>query len=487
MGQIISVFIVKMKILMTQPKDIVGNYRPKRPLLAQAYIAAALEKAGHEVKILDMRIKGVEEGFESTLKSFNPDVVTFSLASLTVKNAFNQMKIVKRYNSNAMIVAGGPEVTTLAESILPKSYVDFIMVGEGEFVFPEFLEKYQNDKDWKSVPGLGYKENDKIIINERELRDDIDSIPFPAWHLFDLKKYNRNIKRIKFPVMTARGCPHKCIFCTIPAVFVRYRYRSPKNVVDELEYIHKKFGTTQFQILDDNFGFIKNRVIEICNEIIRRKLKIKWTVGQGITAASVNKEMMQKMKEAGCTLISMGIESVHDDVLRKMKKPANVEVIVKAIKICKEVGIKIKAFFIVGLPGSTYEKELASINFFKKHRIDIPRFSNPVPMPQTELYEWAKENSIPVIPIEESHYEASHTLGTQTTGKEYEYANIVYETEDFPKELRLKAYLHCTAEADKWVLQNMFGDYLGYVAWKMSRIRILRSYGEKILDRMSIF
>lgn len=478
-----------MRILLIQPKDIVGNYTPKRPLMAQAYLGAALEKAGHIVKILDMRLDGLEKEFEPTLNLFNPDVVCFSLASLTVKNAFIQMDLVKKHNPDAIIVAGGPEVTTLAESILPKSYVDFIIVGEGEYVFPEFLEKYQKNQDWKSVPGLGYKENDRMIINERQLRDDLDSIPFPAWHLSDLEKYNKNIKRIKFPVMTARGCPHECIFCTIPAVYVKYRYRSPKNVVDELEYIHNKYGTTNFQILDDNFAYVNKRAIGICDEIITRGLnkKIKWTIGQGLTAASVTKELAFKMKEAGCTLVSIGIESIHEDVLRKMKKPANLYVIEKAIKILKEAGIKIKAFFIVGLPGSTYDKEVDSVAFFKRYNIDIPRYSNPVPMPQTELYDWAKENSIPVIPIEQSHYEATHTLGTQLAGKEYIDANIVYETKDFSKEERLKAYLYCTSEADKWVLQNMFGKPLGYIAWKLSKIRLLRHYGEKVLDRMDIF
>ena len=475
-----------MKILIIQPKDIVGNYRPKRPLMAQGYIGAALEKKGHEVKILDMRLKGVEEQFEQTLMDFNPDIVCFSLAALTVRIAFKQMEIVKKHNPNSIIVAGGPEVTTLAESILPKSHVDFIIIGEGEFVFPEFLEKYQNNQDWKSVPGLGYKEDGKMIINERELRDDLDNIPFPAWHLFDLKKYNRNISRIKLPIMNARGCPHKCTFCTIPAVYVNYRYRSPKNVVDELEYMNKTFGTKEFQILDDNFAFYHKRAIEICDEIIKRNLNIKWTIGQGLTAASLTRELAFKLKQAGCTLVSMGIESIHEDVLRKMKKPANIAIIEKAVKYCKEAGIKIKAFFIIGLPGSTYQKEIDSIEFFKKNKIDLPRYSNAVPMPQTELYDWAKENSKPVIPIEQAHYEASHTLGTQTTGKEYELANIVYETEDFSKEERLKAYLYCTSQADKWILQNMFTKPLGYIAWKLSRITTLRYYGEKVISRLDI-
>ncbi len=482
-----------MRILLIQPKDTIGNYTPKRPLLAQAYLGAVLEKAGHEVKILDMRLKGVEDQFDSTLKTFNPEVVCFSLASLTVKHGFELMQKVKSYNSSTLIIAGGPEVTTLSESILPKYFVDFIIIGEGEFVFPEFLKKYQynqDNQDWKSVPGLGYKENGITILNDREIRDDLDNIPFPAWHLFDLNRYKRNVSRIKFPVMTARGCPHECIFCTIPAVYVKYRYRSPKNVVDELEYINNKYGTTQFQILDDNFAYINKRAIEICDEIIKRGLnkRIKWTIGQGLTAASVTRDLAFKMKEAGCTLVSIGIESIHEDVLRKMKKPANLYVIEKAIKILKEAEIKIKAFFIVGLPGSTYDKEIDSVYFFKRYNIDIPRYSNPVPMPQTELYDWALENSIPVIPIEQSHYEATHTLGTQIAGKEdYMDANIVYETEDFSKEERLKAYTYCTSEADKWVLQNMFGKPLGYVAWKLSKVRTLRYYGEKVLDRMDIF
>ena len=286
-----------MKVLLIQPKDSLGNYAPKRPLLAQAYLGAALEKGGHKVAIFDLRIRRVEKRLESALKEFNPDVACISLASLTLQHAFELMKRIKSYNPKAIIIAGGPEVTTLSESILPKSDVDFVVVGEGDFVLPKFLEKYGKNEDWKSIPGLGYKEAGKMIINPRELPENLDDIPFPAWHLFNLKDYNRNIKRIQLPIMTARGCPHKCIFCTIPSIFVKYRYRSPKNVVDEIEYVNKMFCIDNFQVMDDNIGLFKDRVIGICDEIIKRNLKIKWIVGQGLTANSVNKEMMIKMRK----------------------------------------------------------------------------------------------------------------------------------------------------------------------------------------------
>ena len=474
-----------MKVLLIQPKDSMENYAPKRPLLAQAYLAAALEKAGHKVAILDLRVRKVEKRFNSVLKEFNPDVLCISLASLTLEHAFDIMKKVKSQNPKTIVIAGGPEVTTLSESILPKSDVDFVVVGEGDFVLPKFLEKYEKNEDWKSIPGLGYKEEGKITINPRELPENLDDIPFPAWHLFNLKDYNKNPKRIQLPIMTARGCPHKCIFCTIPSIFVKYRYRSPKNVVDEIEYVNKRFGIDDFQVMDDNIGLFKDRVIGICDDIIKRKLKIRWVVGQGLTANSVNKDMMVKMSESGCTMVSIGVESVHDDVLANIKKPSRISTIENAIKICKEAGIKVKGFFIIGLPGSTFKKELDSIEIFKRTGIDMPRYSHAVPMPQTELYEWAKKNAKPVMDIETSHTKASQTLGTLKT--EAEEMGIVYETDDFPKEERIKAYRICTSEAEKWTLQNMLGKPLGYLAWKLSRYNFIRYYGEKIVDRLGIF
>ena len=454
-----------MKVLLIQPKDTFENYAPKRPLLAQAYLGAALEKANHEVKIADLRIKKVEKHFKNLLDEFNPDVICISLASLTLKHAFSIMEEAKSHNPKTIIIAGGPEVTTLSESILPKSNVDFVVKGDGDFVLTEFLDKFEKNKEWKNIPGLGYKEGGKITINEREIRDNIDDIPIPAWHLFDLSDYSRNIKKIQLPIMTARGCPHKCIFCTIPSIFVKYRSRSPKAVVDELEHIYKTLGVDNFQILDDNFGLLKDRVIEICNEIISRKLKIRWIVGQGLTANSVNREMMIKMKEAGCNMVSIGIENVHDDVLANIHKPSRIAKIEEAIKICKEAKIKVKGFFIIGLPGSTYQKEVDSIEFFKKTGIDMPRYSHAVPMPKTELYKWVQENAKPVMDIEKSHTEASQTLGTLKTTEE-DAAGIVYETDDFTKEERMKAYKICTEEAEKWTLQNIFGKPLGYIAWR---------------------
>jgi len=238
--------------------------------------------------------------------------------------------------------------------------------------------------------------------------------------------------------------------------------------------------------MDDNIGLIKERVIGICDDIIKRKLKIKWIVGQGLTANSVNKEMMMKMKEAGCNLVSIGIESVHDDVLANIKKPSRIATIENAIMICKEAKIKVKGFFIIGLPGSTLQKEIDSIEFFKRTGIEMPRYSHAVPMPQTELYEWAKKYSRPVMDLESSHTQSSQTLGTLKSSVEDSYG-IVYETDDFTKEERIKAYKICTSEAEKWTLQNMLGKTLGYIAWKLSRSNKIRYYGEKVIDRLGFF
>jgi radical SAM superfamily enzyme YgiQ (UPF0313 family) len=473
--------ICKMKVLFVQPRDLAMTYSPKRPIMGLAILAAILEKENIKVKVLDMRLKdySTTSHFKSLLKSFQPDVVGFTVAPLTKTYIFELAKIVKNKTS-AITLAGGSEVNLLPNKILENEFIDFIIHGEAEYSLPEFLKRYKNNSDWKKTNGLGYKENNKQKINPRKDVEDLNKLPRPSWDHFPLKKYNKNISKIKYPILTSRGCPYKCIYCVAPKTQGKYRMRSAKNVVDEIEWLKDKYKITSFQVSDDNFALDKQRVINICDELINRNLKLKWSICEGFVASHADYQLFKKMKEAGCYLVAIGVESIDPEILKNIKKPSNLEHMKYAFKAAKKAGLITKGFFICGLPGATYEKEMEYIKFFKETDIDIPKFSNTLVYPKTELSDWAKNNSrILVKNMDDIHNQLSQTTGSL---KNLDVIDIIYETDDFSKEERIKSYLKCLDEADKWALQKIFGKFPGYIAWHFSKITVIRKIGEKLLD-----
>ena len=477
-----NISFLKMKVLLVQPTDKTSNYSPKRPVLWAAYVSATLKKEGHDVKFFDCRLKEFNDvEFKELLKSYNPDFVCFSIVALTHDCTFRYMKYVREL-LDAKIIAGGPEVTTFPEDFLKLKLINFIFIGAADISFPKFLRLNGKNEELQGIGGFGYKENDKIHINKKAEVYNIDDVPFPDWDIFTLSSYKKNVSRIEFPIQSARGCPHNCIFCSVPSIVPSYRMRSAKNVVDELELIHKKYGTKKFQFQDDNFGMSKQRTLEICDEIIKSGLKIKWSVAQGFTAQSGSYEVFKKMKEAGCTTVGIGVESTDPEVLKFVRKPASLQQLKDAFINAKKAGITTKGFFIVGLPGSTYEKEMKNIDFFKEVKIDIPRFGNVMTYPKTELMDWVKKNAKSLIDFDEARNVTSENVASSVDTDML--IKPVFETDDFSSEDRMKAFNKCNEEAEKWALNNLFGKFVGPVAYKFSRVKFIRDIGEKVLDLM---
>lgn len=470
-----------MKILLVQPRDLATMYTPKRPVMGLAVLAAILEKEKFDIKIIDMRLKDYSSVayFTKSLKVFKPDIVGFTVAPLTTTNVYMLARIVKE-KTPAITIAGGPEVSLLPEKILSNKYIDFIIHGEADHSFLRFIKNKNEKNEWKKIDGLGYKEKGKLIINPRKDVEDLDKIPFPAWDYFQLTKYNKNISKIKFPIITSKGCPYRCTYCVASRTMGRYRARSAKNVVDEIGYLKKKYGARTFQIEDDNFALDKKRVFDICNEIIRRELNVRWNVSEGFVASHADYELFKKMKEAGCYLIAIGVETTDECILKNIKKPVSLEQIRYAFKSAKKAGLITKGFFICGLPGATYEKEMDYIKFFKDVDMDIPRFGTIMVYPKTELYDWAKQHAhLLYNDIDDLHNQLSETTGDMSN---LDFMKPVYETPEFSKEERRKAFYRCNKEANKWALQKILGKPLGYIAWCFSKIKSIRKIGERILD-----
>ncbi|MBD3310419.1 radical SAM protein [Candidatus Woesearchaeota archaeon] len=464
-----------MRVLLVQPEDIAQNYIPKRPTLGIGYLAAVLEK-DHEVRIFDARLR--KERFENILKEFKPQLVGYTLTSLVLKQAKELMQKAKTMLPGVTNVIGGPEVTLLVEKMLSPEYVDFAVAGEGEHSFRELVSRLEKGKDYEDIKGLAYKRDGKIISNPHEYIQVLDKLPFPAWHLFSLKNYRKDPSKIKFAIMTSRGCPYHCSFCDSTKINGNYRVRSASNVVDELEFMHKRYGARSFQFMDDNFAIHRDRVAEICDEIIRRGLNITWVVGQGFLPSRGDYEIFKKMKDSGCIVVYFGIESADDEVLRNIRKPFTVEQARKAIKAAKKAGLIVKAPFISGLPGATYEKERKYIDFFRETGIDMPKMGQLIPFPGTDMYDWVKENAKLLVPIESIHTDFSQTKGALGT----DLIRPAFETEDFPLKDRIKVYKEFTEESKKYILQKNFGRPLGYLLYMGSRIRLMRYLGVKMLD-----
>jgi len=261
---------------------------------------------------------------------------------------------------------------------------------EGEITLLELMQNLEAGKNFSDVLGITYRKDGKIVKNaDRPYIEDLDSLPFPAHHLWPLARL-RKCGKVIFPVMTSRGCTFWCEFCTAVRMFGRrYRTRSPKSVVDELEFLQKNYGAEQFTFYDDTFTVNQTRTAEICDEIIARKLKIEWDCETRVDM--VTKELLQKMKDAGCFAVWYGLESGSQRLLDAMGKGISLTQVMRAFKWTKEVGLMAVVGAILGLPNETKETVWETIKFVERLNPDDVGYYIATPYPGTPMYDSVKE------------------------------------------------------------------------------------------------
>ncbi len=364
--------------------------------LGLGYLAAVLENAGKTVKILDSpTLKYTITDILDEVKKFKPDIVGItSTINDHYKAEILAQKIKKKYNSK--IILGGPHITSIPESFLNSNNFDFCVLGEGELTTLELVDAIEkNAPDFKNIKGIMYKSKRKAIKTEpRPFIGNLDDVPFPARHLLPkLSNYHPSPATYKkLPVGTiisSRGCPFQCIFCSKTIFGNNFRFRSAKNVVDEMEILVNDYNAREIRFWDDTFNANPERVIEICKEIIRRKLDIPWTCLARVNF--IDKKTLRWMKKAGCWQLSFGIESGNEQVLRIIKKGLTKEMVKKALNLCKKYGIETRGFFILGLPGDDEKSMRDTIDFAKSLPLDNVNFNSLIPFPGTELWEIMKK------------------------------------------------------------------------------------------------
>ncbi|UCG53881.1 MAG: cobalamin-dependent protein [Dehalococcoidia bacterium] len=363
-----------------------------------AYLAAYLRQhISCQVSILDAEILGLSYlGIEEKLREMLPDIVGMTSPTPAMNHVAKIAEIAKKINRGCIVIVGGPHPSGLPEQTAQIPNIDFVVIGEGELTLLELVEAVQSkETSFSHIDGLAYKLDDRIIItNRRSLIENLDTIPFPARDLLNLKLYHSTpTKKVSggessTPMLTGRGCPYNCIYCISNLIWQRrYRVRSPQNIVDEIEECVNKYNLTEFNFHDDAFTFLEDHVINVCKEIQRRKLDISWVCFGRI--GNISRNRVVEMKKAGCKMISFGIESGSQEILKLMRKNITMDQISQDVKIVKDEGVAVHASFMLGNIGETRETAEKTIKLAKKLDIDNATFFITTPFPGTDLYKIA--------------------------------------------------------------------------------------------------
>jgi radical SAM superfamily enzyme YgiQ (UPF0313 family) len=392
-----------MKIALIQPpwSNLCGKFQSLArveglyPPLGIAYLATIAEEMGHEVLLVDGEANQISmQDTYKKIKKFNPDILGITSATPLFDKATKLAKAVKKSMKTTVLI-GGPHITALKEKAFDDGF-DVGFIGEAEETFKEFLENFGDEDAYQHINGLMLRKGNKVFLTaHRPYMKDLDSIKFPARHLMNLDRYLSSTKRglIKHTtIMASRGCPFQCVFCSQHTMFGRVaRFRSGKNVVDEMEEAYRKHGIDHFIFVDSTLTLKRSQVEEICHEIIKRKLnKITW---EGWTRANlIDEKLLRLMKRAGFIRISFGIESGDPRILKLIKKEVKLEDIRKAYKLVEKVGIEATCSVMIGHPGETRESIMKTIRFVRSiPQVKYSPLSITVPYPGTEVLDMAKK------------------------------------------------------------------------------------------------
>lgn len=387
-----------MKVLLINPprlNEIMGNNpsiveeeRGYNPPLGLLYIAAFIERyTKHNVMILDCQVDRLDYySLKAKIASIQPDVVGITAMTMTMIDVLNTANIVKEIDDIIRIVLGGPHVSLFPDETIRLKNVDYLVLGEGEAIFADLINAIDEKADLSEIAGLVFKNNGKIInTGQRPLISNLDELPFPARHLVPYKKYTSLLSKggVVTTVFTSRGCPFKCSFCDRPHLGKIFRARSSVNVVDELEAC-TKLGIYEFLIYDDTFTVNKRRVIDICNEIIHRKLNIGWDIRARVD--TVNEEVIAHLKKAGCQGIHYGVEAGTDKILKILNKGIAINQVKEVFNFTRKYKIPILAYFMIGSPEETLEDIYQTFKVMKDLNPDYVHLTILTPFPGTKIY-----------------------------------------------------------------------------------------------------
>jgi radical SAM superfamily enzyme YgiQ (UPF0313 family) len=381
-----------LKITLINPPQFTRY--PQHPV-GLALIAAILEKAGYPVTLLDANALGLKPEAIPALAA-GADVIGLTAMTPTISTALKIARNLKLASPGIKIVMGGAHATMLTQETMASApEIDVIIRGEGDEAVIEVMQALEANRNLEGIKGISYRAEGKIHHTaDRTSSVDMDSLPFPAYHRLPWKKYRPHPPHgMSLPfaaIVTSRGCPYRCAYCSKPVFGSRFRAQSPARVVDELAYLKDRFGVKEVAFYDDSFTLDKKRVHAISEKILSSGLKIIWTCETRVNL--VDKELLRYMKQAGCYAVAYGIESASPEIIRTLHKDTTLEQVEEAVRHSREAGLQVIGYFMLGSPGETPDTIRQTIDFAKRLKVDFAQFSVTTPFPGTELYDIYMQN-----------------------------------------------------------------------------------------------
>ena len=401
-----------MRVLLINPSYPFEEF--PRLLVTLPYVAAALRSEGHEVEILDLLLaRTTPDKIERRMERFRPQAVGITSVTLNHHIAESIAEVVRKCDERVPIVMGGPHVSFEIEGSFQRlPALDYIVIGEGEHTMRELLRSIEGRMDVRDVRGLAGidRSTGRAWKNAaRPLEDDLDTLPNPARELVPIARYLAFDSHAS--VVTSRGCPYECIFCSAPAWTGRkVRYRDPAKCVDEIEDL-SRLGFTEITIEDDLFTLYRKHFLAVCGELIDRNTGIRWNAFSRVD--TITPEIVGTMAKAGCQAICFGVESGDQEVLDLIKKNSSLAKVKEAMRMTQDVGISALASFIVGLPGETEETLRKTVEFAEELKNEFGSlygFHILSPFPGTEVREKAAEYGLEILNSDWTKYDANHVV-----------------------------------------------------------------------------
>jgi radical SAM superfamily enzyme YgiQ (UPF0313 family) len=405
------------------------------PCVGLGYIAAYLQSKGIYTEIFDTNY--LRESPYDILLNKKVGIVGITCESRNFEEAIKIAKFAKKMGH--ITVLGGLHISLIEGQALDIPDVDFAIIGDGEIPFYKLAQTLHEDKtDFSSIHGLIFRQGGKIIVNPAVGMEDLDALPYPDYRIAKINDIEN------YPIITSRGCPYKCIYCTVGSISRGgWKCRSVNNIIGEIKTALERYNIKKFTIIDENFSQRMNRVVDFCNAMIDEGINIPWSVMEGMRADKIDENILNLLKQAGCNSITFGIETIENAELKDASTDKKMIDINRAVKLSHEAGFEVGGYFIVGLPGSNYETVMNSVNYAKEN-LDIAIFWIAIPYLNTQLYQQ-------VI--------SKHKLLRSPVGK-----NIInslstkpfFETKGFPRRKVKKAHVVANLE---------MGNYYFYENW----------------------
>lgn len=376
-----------MKTLLLNPpsEEVVEPYdAPNYPHIGLGYVSSYLRSRNLPVTVIDARLENITVSDAlDRINNIKPDIIGLTAYTQGIVHVASLAQKVKNSHPHIYTVIGGIHATLLPlETLQEFPYFDFVIFGEGEITLYELVDALENRRPLDRIKGLGYRENGEIFINEqREWNSELDKLPFPAWDLFPPAG--------QYPIITARGCPFRCTFCTRP-YGSKVRERSPENVAAEFKELVTKYKANNIVFQDETFGVNKKRAMKIADILIQENMASYANWGMHSRVDVADYEFLEKMKKSGCVHVGFGVESGNAKILQMSKKGITLERVSQIVKIAKELGLGTSSYFILGFPYETKKTAWDTINFARKLNTDSVSIAIMIPFPRTEIAEMVK-------------------------------------------------------------------------------------------------